>query len=95
MKQNQICKKIEIHHQKKNNFKENKILKKIEENSLLLNDYVNEMNQNKNKFKQRIFELNNNLNNIRNNNNINEYSNINQYQRNYYEYNIFPNNNNY
>ncbi len=60
---------------------------------MLLNDYVNEMNQNKNKFKQRIFELNNNLNNIRNNNNINEYNNINQFQRNYYEYNIFPNNN--
>ena len=78
---------------KKNKIKENKILKKIEENSLLLNDYVNEMNQNKNKFKQRIFELNNNLNNIRNNNNINEYSNINQFQRNFYEYNIFPNNN--
>ena len=80
---------------KKNKIKENKILKKIEENFFLLNDYVNEMNQNKNKFKQKIFELNNNLNNIRNNNNnnINEYSNINQYQRNYYEYNIFPNNN--
>ena len=82
---------------KKNNRKENKILKKIEENSLLLNDYVNEMNQNKNKFKQKIFELNNNLNNLRNNNNntndYNDYSNINQHQRNIYEYNIFPNNN--
>ena len=91
-------KKIKNISPKKNNRKENKILKKIEENSLLLNDYVNEMNQNKNKFKQKIFELNNNLNNLRNNNNnnineYNDYSNINQHQRNIYEYNIFPNNN--
>ena len=32
---------------------------------------MDEMNQNRNKFKQRIFELNNNLNNIRNKDDIN------------------------
>ena len=62
------------------NKKENKILKKIEENSLLLNNFMDEMNQNKNKFKQRILELNQNLQNFRNNENN-------------YGYNFFSNNN--
>ncbi len=93
---------------KNNNKKENKILKKIEENSMMINNYMDEINQNRNKFKQRIFDLNNNLNNNLNNlrrkediNNSfqeNKYfgfqniNKINSYKRNKSGYNIFSNN---
>ena len=48
-----------------NKYQENKIKIKIEENSDMLNKFLNEMNHNKNKFKQRMIALNNNLNNIK------------------------------
>ena len=94
-------KNLKDHYTKGKFNKENRILKKIEENSLLFNDYMNDVNQNKNKFKQRILELNNNLNNIRKNNDINDTipnkhtntNNINTYNRNMRQYNIFSNNN--
>ena len=66
---------------------------------------MDEMNQNRNKFKQRIFELNNNLNNIRQKDDINNsfqenkfygFQNINKiktYKRNRSGYDIFSNNN--
>ena len=85
--------------------KENKILKKIEENSKIINNYMDEMNQNRNKFKQRILELNNNLNNIRPKEDINNsfqenrffgfqnINKINKYKRNRSGYDIFSNNN--
>ena len=73
----------------KNKFhKENKILKKIEENSSFLNEYLNNNNQNKNRFQQRLLELNNNLSNLGDNNNINESIHNKQISG----YNLFPNN---
>ena len=44
---------------------ENKIKNKIKESSEYLNKFVSEMNQNKNRFKQRMMAINNNLNNIK------------------------------
>lgn len=46
-------------------FGENKIKNKIKESSEYLNKFVSEMNQNKNRFKQRMMAINNNLNNIK------------------------------
>ena len=75
----------------KDEIRENKIKKKIRENSDILNQFVNEMNSNKNKFKQRMMAINNNLNNLKikegNNNNYkmsNNYGimNSNKYQKN-------------
>ena len=48
-----------------NKYQGNKIKMKIEENSEMLNKFMNEMNQNKNKFKQRMMALNYNINNIK------------------------------
>ena len=102
LKKNKNISKDSIKNQFKN---ENKILKKIEENSLYLNDFMNETNQNKNKFKQRMIDLTNNLNNLGNIDIINEsyknkqiigYSylnNININQKNLKEPDIFSNNN--
>ena len=91
----------------KNKFNnDNKILKKIEENSSMLNNFITEMNQNRNRFKQRMMELNNNLNNIRKKENINNESflnnkdlgikninNKNKFKRNLSEYKFFSNDN--
>ena len=44
---------------------ENKIKNKIKESSEYLNKFVSEMNQNKNRFKQRMMAINNNLSNIK------------------------------
>ena len=86
--------------------KENKILKKFEE----LNNFVDEMSQNKNrnKFQQKLIEINSNLNNIINKEDINNSSfqqnqyfgyqninNLNKYKRDFSGYNIFSNNNNF
>ena len=48
-------------------YSKNKILKKIEENSFILNEYISGNSQNKNIFKQRMKDLNNNFKNIRDN----------------------------
>ena len=69
-------------------YSKNKILKKIEENSFILNEYISGNSQNKNIFKQRMKDLNNNFNNIRDNDINNKSFQTNQFSR----YNLFPNN---
>ena len=72
----------------------------------MLNNFITEMNQNRNRFKQRMMELNNNLNNIRKKENINNESflnnkdlgikninNKNKFKRNLSEYKFFSNDN--
>ena len=69
-------------------YSKNKILKKIEENSFILNEYISGNSQNKNIFKQRMKDLNNNFNNIRDNDINNKSFQTKQFSR----YNLFPNN---
>jgi len=69
-------------------YSKNKILKKIEENSFILNEYISGNSQNKNIFKQRMKDLNNNFKNIRDNDINNKSFQTKQFSR----YNLFPNN---